>query len=221
MLIESVCNPASMTSFARAERARLCDLALETGPDAPTLCGDWTVRELVAHLVIRETSPLSAGIVVPPLAGVTERATARAAEKSFEKQVSKVRRARNPMGAVRAIDSALNTSEYFVHHEDIRRAAPGWEPRTLTPDEQDALWRIVRVSGKGLIRPAGVPVVARRSDTGVTTTLKPGADPVTITGEPQELLLFIYGRRQTHGLEFDGPEDSVCLLYTSPSPRDS
>ena len=202
-----------MTSFARAERARLCDLALETGPDAPTLSGDWTVRELVAHLVIRENSPLSAGIVLPPLAGVTERATTRTAEnKSFEKLVDKVRKARNPMGALQAVDKALNTAEYFVHHEDIRRAAPGWEPRTLTAKEQDALWRIVRLSGKGLVRPAGVPVVARRSDTGVTTTLKPGADPVTVTGEPQELVLFIYGRSQTRGLTFEGPEESVAKL---------
>ncbi len=202
-----------MASFARAERARLCDLALETGPDAPTLCGDWTVRELVAHLVVRENSPLSAGIVVPPLSGVTERATARTAErKSFEQLVDKVRRARNPMGALKAVDKALNTAEYFVHHEDIRRAAPGWEPRTLSADEQDALWRILRVSGKGLVRPAGVPVVARRVDTGVATTLRAGADAVTITGEPQEVLLFVYGRQQTHGLTFDGPEEGVARL---------
>jgi uncharacterized protein (TIGR03085 family) len=201
-----------MTSFARAERSRLCDLALETGPDAPTLCGDWTVRELVAHLVIRENSPLSAGIVVPPLAGVTERATTRTAEKKpFEKLVGRVRKARNPM-ALPGVDAAVNTAEYFVHHEDIRRAAPGWEPRALAAEDQDALWRIVRISGKGLIRPAGVPVVARRSDTGVTTTLKAGDEPVTVTGEPQELVLFIYGRRQTHGLTFDGPEERVAQL---------
>ncbi len=201
-----------MTSFARAERTRLCDLALEAGPDAPTLCGDWTVRELVAHLVIRENSPLSAGIVVPPLAGMTDRATTRTAEKkSFEKLVDRVRKARNPM-ALPGVDAALNTAEYFVHHEDIRRAAPGWVPRTLTAGEQDALWRIVRVSGKGLVRPAGVPVMARRSDSGVTTTLKAGADPVTVIGEPQELVLFVYGRRETRALEFEGPEASIAKL---------
>ncbi len=200
-----------MTSFARAERTRLCDLALETGPDAPTLCGDWTVRDLVAHLVVRENSPLSVGIVVPPLASITERETDRVAKKSFEKLVSRVRKARNPM-ALPGVDAALNTAEYFVHHEDIRRAAPGWQPRRLTEGDQEALWRIVRVSGKGLIRPAGVPVVARRSDTGAETTLKGGEDAVTVTGEPQELVLFIYGRSQTHGLDFDGPEDRVAKL---------
>ncbi|KAA1429023.1 TIGR03085 family metal-binding protein [Nocardioides antri] len=200
-----------MTSFARAERFRLCDLALETGPDAPTLCGDWTVRELVAHLVVREHSPLSVGIVVPPLASVTDRETERVAKKSFEKLVGRVRKARNPL-ALPGIDQAVNTAEYYVHHEDIRRAADGWEPRVLEPGEQDALWRVVRVSGKGLIRPAGVPVVARRSDTGAETTLRGGDDPVVVTGLPSELVLFLYGRQQIHDLAFDGPDEAVANL---------
>lgn len=200
-----------MTSFARAERTRLCDLALDAGPDAPTLCGDWTVRDLVAHLVVREHSPLAAGIVVPPLASITDRETERVAKKPFDKLVARVRRARNPM-ALPGIDQAVNTAEYYVHHEDIRRAADGWEPRVLEPDEQDALWRVVRVSGKGLIRPAGVPVVARRTDTGDETTLRAGDDPVVVTGLPSELVLFLYGRRQTHGLRFDGPEANITRL---------
>lgn len=200
-----------MTSFARAERNRFCDLALATGPDAPTLCGDWTVRELVAHLVVREHSPLAAGIVVPQLASVTERETERVAKKPFERLVSRVRKPLSPM-ALPGVDSVLNTAEYFVHHEDIRRAADSWEPRDLSAAEQDALWRIVRVSGRGLIRPAGVPVVARRADTGDETTLKAGSDPVEVTGLPSELVLFVYGRSQTHGLRFGGPADRVSKL---------
>jgi uncharacterized protein (TIGR03085 family) len=200
-----------MTSFARAERARLCDLALECGPDAPTLCGEWTVRELVAHLVIREHSPLSAGIVVPPLAGITDKATARTARREFTDLVRKVRRARTPL-ALPGADQAFNTAEFFVHHEDIRRASPGWEPRELTEAEQDALWRIVRVSGKGLIRPAGVPVVAKRTDTGADAILRAGSDPVVLSGLPSELVLFVYGRDQTRDLTFDGPVKSVERL---------
>ena len=200
-----------MTSFARAERTRLCDLALETGPDAPTLCGDWTVRDLVAHLVVREHSPLAAGIVVPPLASVTDRETERVARKPFDKLVSRVRKARNPL-ALPGVDRAVNTAEYFVHHEDIRRATDGWEPRELATDEQDALWKVVRVSGKGLIRPAGVPVVVRRADADAETMLRGGDDPVVVTGLPSEVVLFLSGRRQTSGLVFDGPDDKVARL---------
>ncbi|MDZ5620606.1 TIGR03085 family metal-binding protein [Nocardioides bizhenqiangii] len=203
-----------MTSFARAERDRLCDLALETGPGAPTLCGDWTVRELMAHLVVRENSPLSVGIVVPPLASITEKETERVARKPFDKLVDKVRKARNPL-ALPGIDAAVNTAEYFVHHEDVRRAADGWVPRRLEPEEQDALWRVARVSGKGLIRPAGVPVLIRRTDTGTQTNLRAGSDPVVISGLPSEIVLFLYGRRETDGLSFEGPEDRVAKLRDS------
>lgn len=200
-----------MPSFARTERLRLCDLALETGPDAPTLCGDWDVRHLVAHLVVRENSPLAAGIVVPPLASVTDKETDRVARKPFEKNVERVRKARNPLG-LPGVDAALNTAEYFVHHEDIRRAADDWKPRTLDQEEQDALWKVARVSGKGLIRPAGVPVHLRRTDTGEQTNLRPGSDPVVISGLPSEVVLFLYGREQTYGLEFEGPDDAVAKL---------
>ena len=43
-----------MTSLAESERALFADLLAEVGPDAPTLCGDWTTRDLAAHLVVRE-----------------------------------------------------------------------------------------------------------------------------------------------------------------------
>src|SRR5882762_622635 len=36
------------------ERRELCDLFLELGPDAPTLCEGWTTLDLAAHLVLRE-----------------------------------------------------------------------------------------------------------------------------------------------------------------------
>ena len=166
------------------------------------------MRDLVAHLVVRENSPLSVGIVVPPLAGVTERATERTAERSRSRSWSTgsgrrgTRWARWP-----AVDKALNTAEYFVHHEDIRRAAPGWEPREARPPASRT--RCGGSSGSPARDWSGrraCPVIARRSDTGVTTTLKAGADPVIVIGEPQELVLFVYGRRETHGLEFEGPE---------------
>ena len=51
-----------------------------------------------------------------------------------------------------------------MHHEDIRRAVPGWEPRELTDREQRVLFKGVAVAGKGLVRPAGVPVEIRWTD---------------------------------------------------------
>ena len=55
--------------YARADRNLLCDLALDHGPDAPTLCAGWTVSDLVAHLILREDSiPAGLGMVIPALA---------------------------------------------------------------------------------------------------------------------------------------------------------
>ena len=59
------------------ERAELCDLFEELGPDAPTLSGEWRTLQLAAHLVVRESHPASAGILVKPLERLLERARTR------------------------------------------------------------------------------------------------------------------------------------------------
>ncbi len=58
----------SAGDVAAAERNALADLFLERGPDEPTLAGDWTTNDLLAHLVVRERRPDAApGILIPPL----------------------------------------------------------------------------------------------------------------------------------------------------------
>ncbi len=63
--------------------------------------------------------------------------------------------------ALPPLDRALNGLEYFVHHEDLRRAQDQWQPRELTDDEQRQIWTMVGHAGRGLVRPAGVPVELR------------------------------------------------------------
>jgi uncharacterized protein (TIGR03085 family) len=201
-----------MTTVARAERLLLCDLALEVGADAPTLCGDWDVKELVAHLLVRERSLLGApGIIVPPLAGLTEREMARTARSNLPTLVGKLRKGHS-MLALPVIDPLVNTLEYYVHHEDIRRAQPEWEPRVLDRPTSAALWRAISVSGRGLVRPAGVPVTIRDLESGKSATLRRGDDPVTVSGRVGEIVMFLHGRRQTVGLELTGPEASIQRL---------
>jgi uncharacterized protein (TIGR03085 family) len=198
-----------MTTVARAERLQLCDLALEVGADAPTLCGDWDVKELVAHLLVRERSLVGApGIIIPPLAKLTDREIVRTARTNLPTLVARLRTARSLL-ALPVIDPLVNTLEYFVHHEDIRRAQASWEPRDLDPDTTATLWRAISVTGRGLVRPAGVPVTIHDVDTGKTATLRGGADPVTISGATSEIVMFLHGRRQTVGLELTGPTASI------------
>ena len=203
-----------MSSLAQSERQRLCDTALLVGPDAPTLSGEWTVRDLLAHLVVRESDPVGApGIVVEPLAFLTERRMRRLARNDFTDLVEKVRRPA-PWAPARLprLDQLLNTLEFFVHHEDIRRALPGWTPRELTVGEQKQVWKAIGYAGRGLVRPAGVPVAIRWEETGVETTLRRGERPVMVTGDPGEIALFLFGRDQVSGLAFDGPPPHVTKL---------
>jgi uncharacterized protein (TIGR03085 family) len=203
----------STLSLARRERHDLCDLALVLGEDAPTLCGEWDAKDLVAHLLVRENRPLGAvGITVPFLAGLTEREMARMGRRDFAVLVEKLRDPGLTPYALPGLEQLLNTVEYFVHHEDLRRAQPGWAPRDLDRADESRLWSAARVAGRGLVRPAGVPVRIRRSDTGSTATLRRGDDPVVVSGPPSEILFFLFGRDQVSGLAFEGPVDRVATL---------
>ncbi len=200
-------------SLARAERHALADTALVLGPDVPTLCGDWDARDLMAHLLVREHSVLaSAGIALPPLAGLTERAMRRTAADDFGVLVERFRHPRLTPVALKVVDDRVNPVEFFIHHEDLRRAQPGWEPRELTRHDQDVLWRMLRLVGRGLVAKAGVPVRVERTDTHLTATLRRGDEPVTVHGLPSELVLFLYGRDQTFGVDLTGPVDRIARL---------
>lgn len=204
-----------MEPMSRSERAALCNAALEAGEDAPTLCGDWTVKDLVIHLLIRERAPLgAAGIFVPQLEGLTDRSVKRLSPQDFTSLVERVRGGPprwSPM-SLPPLDRAVNTLEFFVHHEDIRRAGGEWEARDLTEREQKAIWNAIAVAGKALVRPAGVPVQIQWAGDGRTTVLRKGAEPAVVSGTPAELALFLYGRSQHSELEFNGSEPALASL---------
>ncbi|MGH3362486.1 MAG: TIGR03085 family metal-binding protein [Nocardioides sp.] len=202
--------------LARRERRALCDLALVLGEDAPTLSGEWTAKDLVVHLVLREHSPVGApGLVIPPLSRLTDLEMSRIGRKDFTVLVERLRGRGLTPYSLPPVDKVVNTLEYFVHHEDLRRAQPGWEPRSLDPADQSALWSAIRVFGRGLVRPAGVPVRIRRTDTGAEATLRRGSDPAVLAGPPSEIVLFLYGRYQHRGLSFTGPDPHIERLRSA------
>lgn len=129
-------------SFAQRERSALCDLLVDLGPDAPTLCEGWRSADLAAHLFIREHRPdASPGLRLrfAPARAWTKRVQDGARDTlTWDALVGKVRAGPAPL--VRPFDKAINTLEYFVHHEDLRRAQTGWEPRLLAPEDEAALW---------------------------------------------------------------------------------
>jgi uncharacterized protein (TIGR03085 family) len=202
-----------MSYLAADERAALCDLALEVGEDAPTLCAGWDVKDLVVHLLVREGSPAAVGIAIPPLARVTDLVSARVGRSDFEALVGRLRKGPpvySPM-AISKVDKMLNGVEFFVHHEDIRRAQPAWRPRDLDERTQNRLWKALQSSGKASLRKAPTGVVLERSDTGDRAELRPGEPQVVVRGLPAELLMFVSGRAEAK-VDMIGDEDAVADL---------
>ncbi len=205
--------PPLRATFARQERQALCETARGVGPHAPTLCDGWDTKDLVCHLLVRESSLVGApGIAISPLARLTEREMARLKRQPFERLVERLRKHRVMFYALPPVDAMFNTLEFFVHHEDIRRAQRGWRRRNLPRDAVDALWQGLKAQGTALVSPAGVPVVVRRTDTDETSTLMPGTEPVELSGPVTEILFYLFGRNQVRELKFSGPEEKVAKL---------
>lgn len=208
---------ASASAAAQAERLALTDLMLDVGPDAPTLCEGWTTRDLAAHLVIREGRPDAAlGILGGPLAGHTEKVQASTKQRPWPELVATVRSGppRLSVFAVPGVDGLANLLEFAIHHEDVRRAVTGWAPRELPDAEQDLIWSRLATMSKVLLRRSPVGVVLQRADTGQRLIAKKGTPTVTLIGDPLELVLRLYGRRQCR-VEVAGDADAVARFESA------
>ncbi|WAX80550.1 TIGR03085 family metal-binding protein [Streptomyces sp. KMM 9044] len=206
-----------MSTHAKRERLLLADLLETTGPDAPTLCEGWRTRDLAAHVVVRERRPDAAGgILVKQLAQRLERVTAEFTAKPYEELVQLLRSGppRFSPFNLKQIDELSNVVEFYVHTEDVRRARPDWTPRELDPVFQDTLWSRLEQTARMVVRGAPTGLVLRRPD-GRTAVAHRGTPVVTVTGEPSELLLFVYGRREVAEVELVGDADAIEKLNAS------
>ncbi len=139
-------------THAQDERAALAALLDEAGPDAPTLCAGWQTGDLAAHLVLRERRPdAGVGMAGGPLAGYTERLRQQFLERySFGQLVTLFRSGPPRLSpfAIPGADELANAVEYFVHHEDVRRAGRAG-PSGRSARAVGALWR--RLKGARLM----------------------------------------------------------------------
>lgn len=202
-----------MSRFARAERHQLADLLLAKGPDAPTLNDGWTTRDLAAHLVIRERRPdAAAGILLKLVRGHSERVRAAVAAQPYPRLVDQVRQppwwspVSNPL-----TDETANLLEFFIHHEDVRRATPGWRPRQLPTDQQRAIWRRVPSLARLALRRFPGSVLVQAPDFGEANAGRVG-DRLRVVGPPGELALLLFGRQRVARVQLDGPAALVERL---------
>ncbi|WP_326599545.1 TIGR03085 family metal-binding protein [Streptomyces sp. NBC_01803] len=201
-----------MSTHAKRERLLLADQLETVGPEAPTLCEGWTARDLAAHVVTRERNvePM-ASAVVKPLAARAERVRAESAARPYDELIQLIRTGpprRSPF-ALKQLDEAANTVEFFIHTEDVRRAQPEWTPRELDPVFADALWKRLETAARLMGRRSPVGLVLRRPN-GQTAVAHKGLPVVTVTGDPGELQLFAWGRQDAARVELTGEEDAIA-----------
>lgn len=204
-------------SFDVQERLALCDLFEELGADVPTLLNGWTAKDLAAHIVLRERDLIAGPCLVLPgrFQRFAERRRARLAkQREFEWLVARIRSGPPPgffrIGWVRRFP---NLNEFFVHHEDLRRAN-GLGPRDcLAPALDAALWRNVGQGSRYLcrrLREVGLEITWAGTDEQMTVR---EAEPVArLSGLPGELLLYIFGRQAAAQVEVTGPPKAVTTV---------
>lgn len=200
-----------MTTHAQRERLLLADLLESVGPEAPTLCEGWTARDLAAHVVVRERrGDAAAGIVVPQLADRLERVRGEYARRPYEELIRLIRTGPPRLSpfALKQLDEASNTVEFYVHTEDVRRAQPEWTPREIDSVFADALWSRLERAARLLGRRSPVGLVLRRPD-GQTVVAHRGSPVVTVTGEPAELALYAFGRQASADVVTEGDKSAV------------
>ena len=135
--------------LAARERAALADLLDDLGPDAPTCCDGWTTAHMAAHLVTRDRRPDAMpgyALERTPIGGRLHAHAGRVEDRlrtttPSPELVARVRQ--GPPGWLPGgwpVAQLVDGPEFAIHHEDVRRAQPGWEPRALPLPDADRLW---------------------------------------------------------------------------------
>jgi uncharacterized protein (TIGR03085 family) len=202
-----------MPRFAESERRSMADLLGALGPDQPTMCTGWQTRDLAAHVVLRERRPdAAAAMYVPALRGYGKRVHRELAARPYPELVGLVRDrpwwspVSNPL-----VESLTNTTEFFIHHEDIRRGQARWQPRELPPEDQEALWKRAKNLARLRLRRFPAALLVQAPGYGEVAT-GAGGGTVRLVGAPGELVYFLAGRQRAARVQIDGPAASTERL---------
>ncbi len=199
------------------ERAELCDLFLAKGPDAPTLCEGWATQDLAAHLLVRETD-LRSGLAIlggDRFASLEAKLMDGAKAQGYERIVERLRTGPPAVPwRLPGLRPLLNEAEWFIHHEDVRRAN-GEGPRTDRPDLDASLWRNVRRTARFMLRRVKGAGVALEAPGFGEVPARGSAPNVRLVGGPQELVLYLSGRRAAAKLDITGSDEARAALESA------
>ena len=201
----------------RSQRDALCDALDAVHPSAPTLCEGWTAHHLAAHVWLRESDTW--GVAGALLLRRPDRIEHRMAEvmtqRPYSDLVASIRR--GPSGAspfrLPGVDAAVNTLEFFVHCEDVRRGSGNNTPRATDPALEELCWRRLPAMARFFLRGCPVAVWLERDvPPGEPLRVGKGPDIVTLSGSPSELLLYLFGRRTAASVDVFGDAAAVSVL---------
>ena len=208
-------------AVAAAERTALCDTLLAVGPDAATLCFPWLTRDLAAHLVLREHRPdLVVAAHLPVVGDRLEREQHElATTTTWPDLVERVRSgppAWHPT-QIGAVDDAVNTLEFFIHHEDVLRAGDDPAVRELSEETARGVWTALKRQAKLLFRKVDAGLVLAAPGFGRIAVRAPSRrGSVTVTAAPGELALLGYGRAEHAHYDARGSRSAIKALESAP-----
>lgn len=204
----------SATQVLLQERSELCDTFVKYGPDAPTLCSGWLTLDLAAHLVAREArSDAAVGLVFPPLAGHLQRVMDRYKQKGYDPLVAMLRTGPPWMHRTGPLATA-NVNENFIHHEDIRRAS-GAGPRAISSEMDAILWRMLGFAARMSKKAVKGAALTFRTPDGRERVVSTGGAPVTLTGAPGEITLYMSGRKDAADVAITGDPVGMAIVHAA------
>jgi len=118
--------------------------------------------------------------------------------------------------SIAAVDERANLTEHFVHCEDVRRATPGWIPRELPEGRQSALWSQLSLTGRSLFHRSPVSVTLRTPDGRSKRVVKRSGEGIELLGEPGELIMYAFGRKDHAQVQLEGPDAAVNTFRQVP-----
>src|SRR5262249_48131917 len=109
-----------------------------------------------------------------------------------------------------------NLNEFFVHHEDVRRAN-GLAARTNPPAQDLALFQNVARAPWFLTRRLrGVGLELAWAGTDKVIRARRGIPTARLTGVPGELLLYLFGRRAAADVQLSGSSEAIEAVRRAP-----
>ncbi|MEW5810736.1 MAG: maleylpyruvate isomerase family mycothiol-dependent enzyme [Actinomycetota bacterium] len=201
---------STQLAMARAERVDLADYLASLSPQQwqlPTLCTEWTVKDVVAHVIsYEELNPL--GLLRRFARGRGANANQVGVDEyralTPDELIGFLRAHTQPRGLTAAFGGMIALVDGTIHHQDIRRALG--HPRVIPPDRLARVLQLTRGNPR-----LGVPKRIRGLRLrAVDLDWETGAG-TDVSGPGEALMMAMAGRPDSLG-ELAGPGREVLAV---------